>query len=180
MIVPWKMQTSVCTGYRVTSRGSATRPLTIQAPDQNRYLIFVNRMFVNIDRAKARYAGRIGFLTSKSNSRPILSLLFVPHACCPSLPPPRTNCFREFFGDRWFSHSNALTVKTNVIMVYEVSLNTRYTIRSSFFFFFYLFLGRMVYRNGNEMCAEFLSVFGSRWNDYKLLEVRFRVELHYR
>lgn len=46
------------------------------------YLIFVGRMFVNIDRAKVRYAARIGFLTSKSNSR---SILFVPvgleHGC---------------------------------------------------------------------------------------------------
>lgn len=67
------MQTSVCTSYRVTRGLVARVPCT--SPRSNVaswYLIFVSRMFVNIDRAKARYTARIGFLTSKSNSGSIL------------------------------------------------------------------------------------------------------------
>lgn len=79
-------------------------PPLYEAPDQNRYLIFVNRMFVNIDRAKARYAGRIGFLTSKKRQPPdSFFLSFVPvgwisTTCPPSgtLPSRRTIVFEIF------------------------------------------------------------------------------------
>ena len=92
-------------------------PYTIQA-DQNRYLIFVNRMFVNIDRAKARYAGRIGFLTSKKRQPPDsfflsfflsffrprwMDLNHVSSFWNPSLQ--KNDCFRDFFED-WSISSN--------------------------------------------------------------------------
>ena len=82
-------------------------PYTIQA-DQNRYLIFVNRMFVNIDRAKARYAGRIGFLTSKKRQPPdsfFLSFFLSSSPLDGSQPrvlllepfPPEERLFSRFF-----------------------------------------------------------------------------------